>query len=140
MSTYCFGNFFHLSIKANEHKPVVNIILPDGYSYETIIILKAENVLKFGAHTVQIGETNVNVGFAFNVNTPYTFPAVNSRSPCTIDIGFDNTRAANVVFECMILKFGQIPDTNYFNKTFDPILVTGDDGKEYNVIPSDQFK
>ena len=30
--------------------------------------------------------------------------------------------------------------TNYFDNAFEPILVTGDDGKEYNVIPSDQFK
>lgn len=29
---------------------------------------------------------------------------------------------------------------SYFNGPFDPILVTGDDGNEYNVIPSDQFK
>lgn len=28
----------------------------------------------------------------------------------------------------------------HFDKAFDPILVTGDDGNEYNVIPSDQFK
>lgn len=28
----------------------------------------------------------------------------------------------------------------YFDTAFEPILVTGDDGKEYNVIPSDQFK
>lgn len=27
-----------------------------------------------------------------------------------------------------------------FQKAFKPILVTGSDGKEYNVIPSDQFK
>lgn len=27
-----------------------------------------------------------------------------------------------------------------FDSAFNPILVTGDDGKEYNVIPSDQFK
>ena len=39
-----------------------------------------------------------------------------------------------------IEKFGQIPDTHYFDKAFDPILVVGDDGNEYNVIPSDQFK
>lgn len=26
------------------------------------------------------------------------------------------------------------------DKAFEPILVTGDDGNEYNVIPSDQFK
>lgn len=31
-------------------------------------------------------------------------------------------------------------DANYFNKAFEPILVTGDDGNTYNVIPSDQFK
>lgn len=27
-----------------------------------------------------------------------------------------------------------------FDTAFEPILVKGDDGKEYNVIPSDQFK
>lgn len=37
-------------------------------------------------------------------------------------------------------KFGQIPDDHYFDKPFKPIVVTGDDGKKYNVIPSDQFK
>lgn len=39
-----------------------------------------------------------------------------------------------------ITKFGQLPDSHYFDKAFEPILVTGDDGNEYNVIPSDQFK
>lgn len=33
-----------------------------------------------------------------------------------------------------------IPDPHYFDKAFEPILVTGDDGNEYNVIPSDRFK
>lgn len=33
-----------------------------------------------------------------------------------------------------------LPDAHYFDKAFEPILVTGDDGNEYNVIPSDQFK
>lgn len=28
----------------------------------------------------------------------------------------------------------------YFNTAFNPILVTGDDGNDYNVIPSGQFK
>lgn len=27
----------------------------------------------------------------------------------------------------------------HFDKAFEPILVVGDDGNEYNVIPSDQF-
>lgn len=46
----------------------------------------------------------------------------------------------NAEIRFVIEKFGQIPDAHYFDKAFDPILVTGDDGKEYNVIPSDQFK
>lgn len=50
----------------------------------------------------------------------------------------DLTKAAEIRFT--IEKFGQIPDAQYFDKAFKPILVTGDDGKEYNVIPSDQFK
>ena len=29
---------------------------------------------------------------------------------------------------------------HYFSTAFEPILVTGEDGKEYPVIPSDQFK
>ena len=29
---------------------------------------------------------------------------------------------------------------HYFDSAFKPILVTGEDGKEYKVIPSDQFK
>lgn len=39
-----------------------------------------------------------------------------------------------------IEKFGQILDPHYFDKEFEPILVIGDDGNEYNMIPSDQFK
>lgn len=35
--------------------------------------------------------------------------------------------------------YGNIVDIK-FDKAFEPILVVGDDGKEYNVIPSDQFK
>lgn len=43
-------------------------------------------------------------------------------------------------FRLSIEKFGQIPDAHYFDKAFDPILVVGDDGNKYKVIPSDQFK
>lgn len=40
----------------------------------------------------------------------------------------------------IVIYFGQIPDPHYFDKAFEPILVTGDDGNKYKVIPSDQFK
>ena len=57
------------------------------------------------------------------------YPETYYRGEYLIDI-------ANIVIE----KFGPIPDSHYFDNAFEPILVTGDDGKEYNVIPSDQFK
>lgn len=38
------------------------------------------------------------------------------------------------------LAANESTSNNYFDSTFKPILVKGDDGKQYNVIPSDQFK
>ena len=38
------------------------------------------------------------------------------------------------------IHFDAKPDKHYFDNTFRPILITGDDGNKYNVIPSDQFK
>lgn len=35
---------------------------------------------------------------------------------------------------------GNANESSQFGYSFEPILVVGDDGKEYNVIPSDQFK
>lgn len=64
--------------------------------------------------------------------------AIHSKNPNVLHHLFDNTKEQRFTF--IITKFGQIPDPHYFNKAFDPILVVGDDGKEYNVIPSDQFK
>ena len=67
------------------------------------------------------------------------FPPINSKSPCVLyPIKRDETKPAYLRF--IITKFGQIPDPHYFDKIFEPILVTGEDGNEYPVIPSDQFK
>lgn len=67
--------------------------------------------------------------------TRLVFPIVNSKSTSSITLYIsDTTKAAEIRFT--IEKFGQIPDDSYFK----PILVKGDDGKQYNVIPSDQFK
>lgn len=104
------------------------ITLPDGYSIEDMLI------------------TNNNGIFAISYGIPIPertylslhFPPVNSCNPNTIVPLFDNTKEHRFTF--LITKFGQIPDPHYFDKPFDPILVTGDDGHEYNVIPSDQFK
>lgn len=68
-----------------------------------------------------------------------TFPPVNSKSPSLFYLFIpDISKPADI--KLSIEKFGQIPYPDYFTKPCKPILVTGDDGNKYNVIPSDQFK
>lgn len=101
-------------------------ILPRGYTINTIYITSLTNISSINRALIQR-------------NTRLVFPVVNSKSPSYITLYIsDLTTAAEIRFT--IEKFGQIPDSGYFDSAFKPILVTGDDGKEYNVIPSDQFK
>ena len=120
------GNFVTVIIKAGEGDPPV-IQLSDGYTYEKIHIISLTNVSYLFPY-LNIQPNNV-----------LDFPCVNETSPCTIQpVLHDKSGAAELKF--LIDKFGKIPNTHYFDKAFEPILVTGDDGTEYNVIPSDQFK
>lgn len=116
-----------LKVEANEstsHEYVY--ILPRGYTINTIYITTLTNVEAINRAVIQR-------------NIRLVFPAVNSKSPSYITLYIsDITKAAEIRFT--IEKFGQIPDDSYFDKPFNPIVVTGDDGKKYNVIPSDQFK
>lgn len=122
------GNFIRIIFEANElSKEHTTIQLKDGYTYERLHINLADNVKELVPYmSISTGDT-------------ITFPVVNSKSPSTIDIFVpDITKKAEI--RITIEKFGQIPDIHYFDNPFKPILVKGDDGKEYNVIPSDQFK
>lgn len=122
MTLHVYGN--SLLYEFTENEPINTITLPDGYSYERINITESTNI------------------YAVNQNSSnriLTFPPVNSKSPSIIILSrADKSKISRLRFS--IEKFGQIPDPHYFDKAFNPILVTGDDGKEYNVIPSDQFK
>lgn len=101
-------------------------ILPRGYTINTIYITSLTNIGAINRALIQR-------------NTRLVFPVVNSKSPSYITLYItDLTKEAEIRFT--IEKFGQIPDSGYFDSAFEPILVTGDDGKEYNAIPSDQFK
>lgn len=126
MNLIVAGNVIEVTFDADEPQQSGYITLPDGYSYEQINIILASNC--YPIHRLSSG----------NLGTR-TFPPVNSKSPCQFAYAIiDTTKAAS--FRVVIEKFGQIPDIHYFDKPFDPILVKGDGGKEYNVIPSDQFK
>lgn len=120
------GNFVTVSIREGEGNPPA-IRLSDGYTYEKIHIILASNV-GFLIPYMQISN-----------NYKLDFPCIDSTSPCTIQpVLHDVNAKAELKF--LIEKFGQIPNPNYFDKAFESILVTGNDGKKYNVIPSDQFK
>ena len=122
------GNCIRIYIAANELTDKrVTITLPDGYSYESIHILYLTNI------------TELSPYFTIINNSSYHFPPVRSHSPSTLNLLVGNL-SEKAEIRILIEKFGQIPDPNYHDKAFEPILVTGEDGNEYNVIPSDQFK
>lgn len=122
------GNNVRVHLEANEiTNNRVHITLPAGYSYESIHITYLYNI------------TEIRNYVLVNNNNSYKFPPVRSHSPSTFDIlVVDVSKKAEL--RLIIEKFGQIPDPHYFDKAFDPILVTGEDGNQYKVIPSDQFK
>lgn len=128
MTTGIKGNCISISFDANELTDQrVFITLPDGYSYESIHILNLINISEIAPY------------FVITNNNSYHIPPVRSHSPSTFGILVDDlSKRANI--RVLIEKFGQIPDPHYFDKAFEPILVTGNDGNEYYAIPSDQFK
>lgn len=122
------GNIIYISYDASELiRNEQHITLPDGYSYEDILVVNSVNI------------TTVQNRLLTTTNVHMIFPPINSKSPCTFFFYItDITKNASI--RILICKFGQIPDANYFKAAFEPILVTGNDGNKYNVIPSDQFK
>lgn len=119
------GNCLRISLSESEDNIVFT--MPDGYSYETLLLTGYSNLTYFNP------ECQVTQGGIYN------FPPIRSKSPATITlVKHDPSAVASVLIT--ITKFGQLPDLHYFDAAFEPILVTGDDGNEYNVIPSDQFK
>lgn len=129
MNIAYYGNIVAINYSAGDTSPLIT--LPDGYSYNKIVILNATNI--------NFILNNIPVKQGVNETIELTFPPINSKSPCLLHPTIvDSTKAATL--RILITKFGQIPDVHYFDSTFEPILVTGDDGKEYNIIPSDQFK
>lgn len=121
------GPFIHITFDANELSDGRAIIqLAGGYSYERIYIHYIDNV-------------ELSMYMPLEKSEDVTFPVVNGKSPSIIPLLVkDVSKPADI--RLTIEKFGQIPDPHYFDGAFIPILVTGDDGNKYTVIPSDQFK
>lgn len=128
MTSLINGNILVYSFEANESDSHNHLItLPDGYSFESIMVTSITNIASIESYLISVPHVN------------FIFPPVNSKSPCTLNVYISDVNLpASVRF--IITKFGQIPHPRYFDTAFKPILVTGDDGTEYKVIPSDQFK
>ena len=126
MTVNYYGNVVDINYDIGD--PSTAITLSDGYSIEEMVIINNTGIYAI-ADGIPIPRTT---------NLQLHFPPVNSCNPNTITPLFDNRKEQRFTF--LITKFGQIPTANYFDKAFDPILVVGNDGNEYNVIPSDQFK
>lgn len=128
MTTVYSGPLVYIGINPNElSNNRVDIRLRDGYSYEKIFINRSDNIIQL------MPDVDISRGGHL------TFPVVNGKSPSTLKLYVEDL--SKIAFICFTIeKFGQIPDAHYFDNAFKPILVTGDDGNEYNVIPSDQFK
>ena len=120
------GNVVDIEYEPNDSSGK-DVTLINGYSIEEMTIIYNTGIygLMYGAPITQTTEK-------------LRFPPVHSKNPNVIKPLFDNSKKQRFTF--IITKFGQIPDPHYFDKAFEPILVVGDDGKKYNVIPSDQFK
>lgn len=126
MTINYYGNIVDIKFDTTD-KSGTAITLIDGYSIEEMTIIN------------NIGIYGLFLGAPITQTTEYLrFPPVHSKNPNVFHPLFENNKEHRFTF--IITKFGQIPDPNYFDKAFKPILVTGEDGNKYNVIPSDQFK
>jgi hypothetical protein len=126
MTINYYGNIVDIKFDKTDSSGTA-ITLIDGYSIEEMTILNNNGIY------------GLFVGAPISATTEkLCFPPVNSKNPNVIKPLFNTPE--NKRFTFIITKFGQIPDPHYFDKAFEPILVTGADGNEYNVIPSDQFK
>lgn len=127
MTIKYYGNVVDIKFDVKDSSGA-GITLINGYSIEEMTII----------HNTGIYGIALGVPISTTGTLNLRFPPVHSKNPNVISPLFDNTKTQRFTF--IITKFGQIPDPNYFKTAFEPILVTGSDGKEYNVIPSDQFK
>lgn len=127
------GNSFRFVIEEKDINTTVTYTFPDGYSFNKII---------FSRYTTELYLILPQISSYYN--SKLTFPIVKSKSPNTIVIAVTDKANAGNYMDVYITKFGGIPDSHYFDKAFDPVLVKSKDENgneiEYIMIPSTQFE
>lgn len=132
MNTTFAGNVIQIIIESSDIGNSNVLTLPDGYSVKQLYYSGSSN----------ISLTAKGIYLSPNINI--TFPVVNSKSPSVFNIFANQNSKVGDTIRLTILEFGCIPDSHYFDKTFDPILIKSKDENgdeiEYNMIPSTQFE
>lgn len=132
MITIVKGNIIQITIQSSDIGVSTNYTLPDGYSVRKFFYSGSNNV-SVTANGLYIPPNNIIV-----------FPVVNSKSPNFFKIYANSNSKDGDVIRIIIFELGCIPDSNYFNNDFTPILVKSKnengDVIEYNMIPSTQFE
>lgn len=134
MITKVHGNRIIFILQENDEISTIPYTLPDGYSIHKMLVTSSGDFMLYD---------NAVSPNSIQPNIITTFPIVNSTSPNSFNLKINKkTIGASIVIN--IFEFGQIPNPNYFNNTFEPILVTTNDENnhavEYNMIPSTQFE
>lgn len=136
MITRITGNIIRFLCEEDDIGKNIPYTLPDGYSLHTFYFSRSSTLV-----TIYTENSLYN---SFNSNVLITCPIVNSMSPNSFVLSFPTGTTANTWIELTIYDFGGIPDSHYFDKAFEPILVKSknENGNEveYNMIPSTQFE
>lgn len=75
MTSAIKGNILWYSFAANESTANIHsITLPDGYSFESVMVISSDNISSFQSYLIPAANAN------------YNFPPINSHSPCPLRI------------------------------------------------------
>ena len=134
MITRYNGNRIIFILEDTDTVKTIPITLPDGYSIRKMFITTTSDLV--------LCDGSVNPA-SLPSNVLLDFPIVNSKSPNTFNLKIVTATKGRALI-LNIFQFGGIPDSRYFDKAFEPILVTTNDENnhavEYNMIPSTQFE
>lgn len=134
MITRYNGNRIIFILEDTDTVKTIPITLRDGYSVRKMFITTTSDLVLY--------DGSVNPA-SLPSNVLLDFPIVNSKSPNTFNLKIVTATKGRALI-LNIFQFGGIPDSHYFDKAFEPILVTTNDENnhavEYNMIPSTQFE
>ena len=106
MTTLVNGNYIQFTIDADDIGKSINYTLPDGYSVNQLYY-SGSNSISLNCNKIYLSP-----------NVIFTFPIVSSKSPNVFRLYVGANAKVNDSLRLIIIKFGCIPDSHYFDKAF----------------------